>query len=289
MTGFLGIGIGASLVGHVPGDASKRGGPGGHDLFDPRRRREQAGQVADGELDRVEHLGQGRELPELGQSPERLHAPDDRVERLTVAGGDLERARGAIERAGDEGALPGDEGADPGVDGPPGVAAIVIGRRQAAQHLERAGEPRRARGVGIRPVLGPAHQQPEFLDRLRYLFPCRRVPLPLAIAEGPRERLKSARRPGDRLLGGHERGPAQHPAGTEQIVARRRVGAGHQAVQTVEGLSGFQREEVGGAQGLIHRCRQGIKVSPPSPSAPSPPPRLASPPSPPGSRYCARY
>ena len=68
--------------------------------------------------------GSGDELPELGQAPERLHAPDHGIERLAVAGRDLERARRAVERAGDERALPGDEGADAGVDAPRASAAI---------------------------------------------------------------------------------------------------------------------------------------------------------------------
>ena len=50
--GLLGIGLGASLLGDVPGDAGQRERRGGHDLVDARRRREQAGEVADGELDR---------------------------------------------------------------------------------------------------------------------------------------------------------------------------------------------------------------------------------------------
>ena len=93
----------------VAGDAGERERGGRHHLVDARRGREQAGEVADRELDPVENLRQGRQLAQLGQSAERLHATDDGVERLAVAGRDLERARRPIERARDQRALPGDE------------------------------------------------------------------------------------------------------------------------------------------------------------------------------------
>ena len=58
----------------------------GHHLVHARRRGKQPGQVADGELDAVEDLGERHQLAQLGEPAERLHSADHGVERLAVAG-----------------------------------------------------------------------------------------------------------------------------------------------------------------------------------------------------------
>ena len=78
--------------------------------------REQAGQVADRQLDPVEDLGQRHQLAELGEPAQRLHPPDHGIERLALTRGGAERARGPVERAGDERALARHERADATVE-----------------------------------------------------------------------------------------------------------------------------------------------------------------------------
>ena len=78
---------------------------GRHHLVHAGRRREQPGEVAHGQLDAVEDLGQRGQLAQLGEPAERLHPADDGVERLAIAGRHLEGAGGAVERARDQGAL----------------------------------------------------------------------------------------------------------------------------------------------------------------------------------------
>jgi hypothetical protein len=82
--GLLGFRIGPAPLGHVAGHAGQRLSGGIHDLVDSGRWSKKPGQVAYGELDSVQNVGQWRKLAQLRQAPERLHPADHIVEWLPV-------------------------------------------------------------------------------------------------------------------------------------------------------------------------------------------------------------
>ncbi len=249
---LLGLGLGPPLLGDIARDPGERQRRGRHDLVHARRRREQAGEVAHGQLDAVEDLGQRHELAQLGQSAERLHAPDHGVERLAVAGGGTEGAGRAIQRAGDERALARHERPDAAVELAPLIAARQGVAGATGQRLEAQAQAHAAGGVGLGPLAYPAHQQAELLDGLRHLLAGGGVPRAPPVAVGARHAFESGGGPGDRLLARHEGRAAQHARGPEELLGGRAVRARGQGLEPVEALARLEGEEVGGSQGIGH-------------------------------------
>ena len=200
--------------------------------------------------------GSGHQLAELGESAQRLHAADDGVERLPVAGRGAESAGGPVERARDERAFARDEGAHAGVElagRARDVAPGRIGARGAAREgLEAEPEPHRSRRFGVTPLAHPADEQAELLDRLRRMLASGRVPRMPPVAVGAGEPLEARRGPRERLLAGHQRGAAQHARGPEELVGGRTIGPADERLEAIEALARLEGEEVGGGEGIGH-------------------------------------
>ncbi len=244
------------MLGDVPRDAGQGARGGRHDLVDAGRRRVQAREVAHGQLDAVEDLGQRHQLAQLREAAERLHAADDGVERLPVAGRGTEGAGGPVERARDERAFARDEGAHAGVElarrarhvGPNRLGA----RRTAREGLEAEAEPHGSRRFGVTPLAHATDEQAELLDRLRRMRASGRVPRMPPVAIGPGEPLEPRRGPRERLLAGHQRGPPQHARGPKELVGRGTVGPADERLEAIEALARLEGEEVGGGEGIGH-------------------------------------
>jgi hypothetical protein len=251
---LLGVGIGAAVLGDVPREPGEGERAGCHHLVHAGRRREEAGEVAHGELDAIEDLRQRRQLAELGQTAQRLHPTDHGVERLALARGVLKGSGRAIEGARDQRTFPAHERADAGVE--LAVLAAPLGRargRPPGQGFQRQREPARTHGVAIVPFADPPDQEPELLDRLGHLIPAVGVPGAPALAQRPGHRFEPSRGARDGLLGGHQRGAAQHPAGAEKVLRRRGVVPPGERLEPVETFAGFQREEFRRREGVGHR------------------------------------
>jgi hypothetical protein len=95
--------------------------------------------------------------------------------------------------------------------------------------------------------------QSELLDRLGHLLAAPGVPGAAAFAQRPRDRLQAAGRTRDGLLGRHKRRPAEHAARAEEVLRRRSLVAAREQLQSVETLTGFEREEIRCGEGIGHR------------------------------------
>ncbi len=197
---LVGFGIGPAVLGDVARQAGEGGRTGRHHFVHAGRRRVEPGEIAHRQLDAVENLGQRDQIAQLGESPQRLHAPDHGVQRLPIGRSRLERARRPVQRARDQRALAADERPHAGVHLPGVGAPLGRPRRAAGQSLQRQGQPAGAHRIAVIPLADPAHEPAELLDRLGDLLLAAGVPRELAVAQRPGDRLESPGGARDGLL-----------------------------------------------------------------------------------------
>jgi hypothetical protein len=79
-----------------------------------------------------------------------------------------------------------------------------------------------------------------------------RIPPTLVIPSSPGKHLEPGSGPGYLRLTRHERRAAQHPGQAEELLASRRCLSGHELLEPIEALSGFERKEIRGTEWVGH-------------------------------------
>ena len=279
------LGVGASPVGDLaraPRHCRRRSLEQLGDLrgrLGPRPRR-----LGDRALDPLEQVGEGREVVERGEPPQRLNRLEDLPQRIVRGAVGLQRLRGTIQRARDRRALARHEGARTGVQARRFRPARRH-RRTTRHALKLLAQSLGFGRVGVRPARRAPHEDLEVVHGADRKLLRLDVPTAAALARGAGQRLEPRRGSGDRLMLRHQRTAAQRAGEPHELLGGRRVARLQQGVEPLQVLPRLEGEEVRhphGLAGLRHRSqkvgsRKG-RVKPPARRPPAsasaaPPPR----------------
>ena len=260
---LLGVGVRQAPLGDILRRAGQRLGGRFEHLGGARRRGGESPHFGHRAVHRFEEVGEGRKVPQRGQTPERLHPPEHALQRVAGGRGGTERCGRLTEGGGDQGALARQEGAGAGIEGR-GTGGLGGGRgrrgggpersdRSPGQRLEFARE--LFRGLAIRggPLGGAFDQACQRFDRAVGHLLGGRVPRPLAITHRPGEPLEAVGGPGDRLLVGHQCGAAEGAGKAHQLGGRRGLVGVDQPAEAVDILARLHGEIVQHAERGRHR------------------------------------